>query len=220
MLTKSCAVSYDRENYPHPCEDGFGFATDERPIRFDGCTTPTSAGSAAADATDYGYNAAAIDGSFSRYDAVDDNFDCGPSSRQCDCNLHVRSGRKRHVRNVVAKPRGQLQLDDAGLVRFLLWKLDAMAYEKYANYTLPKQPGDLKFDETISILKDIFGPRMWLFNQRYHCLKLVRNPRDDSRHMAASLTGNAGSFIWAKQSKCLIFVCELQSPADAEYRLH
>ncbi|VDO89637.1 unnamed protein product, partial [Heligmosomoides polygyrus] len=70
-------------------------------------------------------------------------------------------------------------LDDATRVRLLLHKLDASAYEKYSSYILPKIPRDVTFNEAVSTLMDLFGPQQSLFNARYVCMKLSKNPNDD-----------------------------------------
>ncbi|MFH4984886.1 hypothetical protein AB6A40_011595, partial [Gnathostoma spinigerum] len=116
------------------------------------------------------------------------------------------------------------QLDDAARVRFLLRKLDAAAHEKYANYILPRQPRDVNFNETVETLKDIFGPRISTFNQRYQCLKLIRSEQDDIVTYGGIVNREIEKFrlgeLTPEHFKCLIFVCGLQSSADAEYRLH
>uniref|UniRef100_A0A915A313 DUF7083 domain-containing protein n=1 Tax=Parascaris univalens TaxID=6257 RepID=A0A915A313_PARUN len=65
------------------------------------------------------------------------------------------------------------KLDVVGRVRFLLRKFDAVAYERYADYVLSKRPRDLKFDEMITTLKDVFGPKISLLNQGYHRVIVV-----------------------------------------------
>ncbi|CAH8498716.1 unnamed protein product, partial [Dicrocoelium dendriticum] len=47
--------------------------------------------------------------------------------------------------------------DDAWKVRLLLRKLGAVEHERYTNFVLPKNPRDFRFDETVTILKTIFG---------------------------------------------------------------
>uniref|UniRef100_A0A0M3HZQ4 HSF_DOMAIN domain-containing protein n=1 Tax=Ascaris lumbricoides TaxID=6252 RepID=A0A0M3HZQ4_ASCLU len=115
------------------------------------------------------------------------------------------------------------KLDDAGRVRFLLRKHDAIAYEKYANYLLPKLPRDLKFGETISILKDIFGPKVSIFNQSYHCLRLVRNPETTSgiwQHRQPGVREVSSGRTQRREVQMPHLHMRTPIAADAEYRLH
>lgn len=114
-------------------------------------------------------------------------------------------------------------LDDAARVRFLLRKLDAKAHEKFVNLILPKEPRDLKFEEVVNTLKDIFGPNTSRFSQRYKCLKIIKNSRDDIITYTSIVNSECEKFrlgeLTTEQFKCLIFVCGLQSCIDAEFRL-
>ena len=71
------------------------------------------------------------------------------------------------------------KLDDASRVRLLIRKLNTEAHTKYINYILPINPRDLKLEETVEILKKIFGMKQSLFNVRYNCLKNIKNKHDD-----------------------------------------
>ncbi|EYC35419.1 hypothetical protein Y032_1058g3512 [Ancylostoma ceylanicum] len=114
-------------------------------------------------------------------------------------------------------------LDEATRVRLLLHKLDAPSYEKYVNYILPQTPQEVKFDDAISTLKDLFGPQQSLFSTRYTCLKLTKDPKDDFATYAGRVNRECAKFKLAEcnenQFKCLIFVCGLQSSEDAFIRL-
>ena len=59
-------------------------------------------------------------------------------------------------------------------IRLFLRKLFTVEHEKYANFILPKQPGEINFEETIGILTKIFGDRTSLFNARWNCLNLYK----------------------------------------------
>uniref|UniRef100_A0A914RJV2 Arginine--tRNA ligase n=1 Tax=Parascaris equorum TaxID=6256 RepID=A0A914RJV2_PAREQ len=72
-----------------------------------------------------------------------------------DENVTLEESFKRYEDNFNVNAQ---KLDDAGRVSFLLRKLDTVAY-KYANYILLRQPGNLKFDEKITIFTDIFDLR-------------------------------------------------------------
>ena len=113
-------------------------------------------------------------------------------------------------------------LDDAQRVRKLLQKLGTSEHEKYVNYILPKNPRDLNFDQTVSILKQMFGEQMSLFNIRYQCLKLVKSPDDDWVTYAGIVNRECENSKFCKmtddQFKCLIFICGLQSAQDSDIR--
>ena len=49
-------------------------------------------------------------------------------------------------------------------IRLLLGKFEAAEHEKYANFILSMQPGEVMFRETIQILTKIFGEQSSLFN--------------------------------------------------------
>ena len=51
-------------------------------------------------------------------------------------------------------------------VQLLLYKFGATEHEKYSNYILPKNPGDISFRKTLFLLTKIFGERSSLFNTR------------------------------------------------------
>ena len=46
--------------------------------------------------------------------------------------------------------------------------------EKYANYILPRNPGEISFKETVLILKKNCGEISSQFNTRWQCLKLTK----------------------------------------------
>lgn len=60
-----------------------------------------------------------------------------------------------------------VNLDDAAKVRLLLRKLDSQSHSKYINSILPKKPSDNHFEETVKILKRVFGEPESLFSVRY-----------------------------------------------------
>ncbi|CAH8556634.1 unnamed protein product [Dicrocoelium dendriticum] len=112
--------------------------------------------------------------------------------------------------------------DDAWKVRLLLRKLGAVEHERYTNFVLPKNPRDFRFDETVTILKTIFGEQASLFSIRYHCFKLVKSDIHDYITHAAVVNRECERFklgmMTPDQFKSLIFVCSLQSHADADVR--
>ncbi|BHF79293.1 hypothetical protein SprV_0602241300 [Sparganum proliferum] len=99
--------------------------------------------------------------------------------------------------------------DDAWKVRLLLRKLGPAEHERYANFILPKNPREVTFKDTVKTLSQIFGEQSSLFNTRFQCLQLCKRDSDDFITYAG---------IVNHQFKCLIFICGLQSPKDAEIR--
>ncbi|VDN14828.1 unnamed protein product [Dibothriocephalus latus] len=83
----------------------------------------------------------------------------------------------------------------------LLRKLGTRMHELYTDIILPNHPRDFTFDETLQRLSETFGEKSSLFNTRYQCFKLYRQPR-----------------VRKVQFKCFIFVSALRSPCDAETR--
>ena len=114
------------------------------------------------------------------------------------------------------------KFDDAWKVRLLLRKLGTMEHERYINFILPKGARDFSFDDTIKQLAEIFGDQSSLFNVRYQCLKLVKNPADDFVKFAGLVNRECEKFklktMTDDQFKCLIFVCGLQSSGDTDIR--
>ncbi|KAL6739271.1 hypothetical protein Aduo_012745 [Ancylostoma duodenale] len=114
-------------------------------------------------------------------------------------------------------------LDEATRVRLLLHKLDAASYEKYVNYILPQTLQEVKFDNAISTLKDLFGPQQPLFSTHYTRMKLIKDPKGDLAIYAGRVIRECAKFKLAEcnkdQFKCLNFVCGLQSNEDAFIRL-
>ena len=51
-------------------------------------------------------------------------------------------------------------------VQLLLVKFGTVEHKKYANYILPRDPGEISFQETRQILTKIFGEQCSLFNTR------------------------------------------------------
>ncbi|CAH8609833.1 unnamed protein product [Dicrocoelium dendriticum] len=112
--------------------------------------------------------------------------------------------------------------DDAWKVRLLLRKLGAVEHERYTNFVLPKNARDFSFDETVRTLTQIFSEQASLFSIRYNCLKLVKRDVHDFVTHAGIVNRECERFklgtMTADQFKSLIFVCSLQSHADADIR--
>ncbi|XP_062704254.1 uncharacterized protein K02A2.6-like [Aedes albopictus] len=111
-------------------------------------------------------------------------------------------------------------LDGPAKVRLLLRNLSTVAHKKYVSYILPKKPKEVTFDETIKTLKSIFGRQTSLFNQRYQCLQLKKDPTDDYFTYAGVVNEKCEEFklseINADQFKCLMFVSGLSSSKDSD----
>nr|VZH99577.1 unnamed protein product [Spirometra erinaceieuropaei] len=112
--------------------------------------------------------------------------------------------------------------DDAWKVRLLLRKLGPAEHERYANFILPKNPREVAFKDTVQTLSQIFGERSSLFNTRFQCLQLCKRDSDDFITYAGIVNRECGRFqlgsLTEDQFKCLIFICGLQSPKDADIR--
>nr|VZI26728.1 unnamed protein product [Spirometra erinaceieuropaei] len=112
--------------------------------------------------------------------------------------------------------------DDAWKVRLLLRKLGPAEHERYANFILPKNPREVAFKDTVQTLSQIFGEQSSLFNTRFQCLQLCKRDSDDFITYAGIVNRECGRFqlgsLAEDQFKCLIFICGLQSPKDADIR--
>ncbi|BHF57616.1 hypothetical protein SprV_0100055800 [Sparganum proliferum] len=100
--------------------------------------------------------------------------------------------------------------DDAWKVRLLLRKLGPAEHERYANFILPKNP-----EKSLSTTR--FRPC-----RRFLCLQLCKRDSDDFITYAGIVNRECGRFqlgsLTDDQFKCLIFICGLQSPKDADIR--
>nr|CAX83704.1 Gag-Pol polyprotein [Schistosoma japonicum] len=114
------------------------------------------------------------------------------------------------------------RLDDASKVRVLLRKPGTVEHERYSNFILLKNPRDFSFDKTIQTLSQIFGEQSSLFNIRYQCLKITKEPGDDWVKHVGIVNRECERFklssMTEDQFKYLIFVCSLHSPEDADIR--
>ncbi|BHF81620.1 hypothetical protein SprV_0802475300 [Sparganum proliferum] len=100
--------------------------------------------------------------------------------------------------------------DDAWKVRLLLRKLGPAEHERYANFILPKNPREVTSKDTVQTLSKIFGEQ------------LCKRDSDDFITYAGIVNRKCGRFqlgsLTEDQFKCLIFICGLQSPKDADIR--
>lgn len=106
-------------------------------------------------------------------------------------------------------------ISDEAKVRLLLRKLNTRCHQQYIDIILPKQAKEIKFEETVKILKGMFGRNISLFNLRYHCLKLVKSPAQDFTSYAAIVNKCCEDFkikeMTDDQFKCLILDGETKS---------
>lgn len=114
------------------------------------------------------------------------------------------------------------KLDDAAKVRLLTRKLSTDVHTRYADFILPAKKSDKTFAETVEKLTEMFGPRTSKFNIRYNCLQLKKDSDTDFIAYAGIVNKQCEDFklseLTLDQFKCLIFVMDLQSSADAEIR--
>ncbi|CAH8856144.1 unnamed protein product [Trichobilharzia szidati] len=112
--------------------------------------------------------------------------------------------------------------DDAAKVRLLLRKLGTVEHNRYVNFILPKNPRELSFDETVTVLSQIFGEQSSMFNIRYQCFQLTKMPSDDYVTYAGKVNKECERFkpheMTSDQFKCLIFICGLKNPEDTDIR--
>ncbi|KAH9583008.1 hypothetical protein MS3_00000430 [Schistosoma haematobium] len=96
-----------------------------------------------------------------------------------------------------------------------------MEHERYSNFILPKNPRDFSFDETVKTLSQIFGEQSSLFNIRCQCLKITKEPDDWVKHAGIvnrECERSKLSSMIEDQFKCLVLVCSLRSPENADIR--
>ncbi|VDM39120.1 unnamed protein product [Toxocara canis] len=67
-----------------------------------------------------------------------------------------------------------LTLDEVTEARLIVSKLDAAAYVRLTNHTLPKRASELCFDDTVKTLKELFGHNTSVFTHRYTYLRTQR----------------------------------------------
>ena len=64
-------------------------------------------------------------------------------------------------------------------IRMMRKKLFSVEHEKYVNLLLPRNSGNINFEETALILSKIFGDRNVLLNPRWQCFNLVKDIDED-----------------------------------------
>ncbi|XP_055614966.1 uncharacterized protein K02A2.6-like [Toxorhynchites rutilus septentrionalis] len=115
-----------------------------------------------------------------------------------------------------------VRLDDEAKVRLLLRKLGPSEHERYTSYILPKSPNEVKFDDTVSKLKSLFGIPESVISKRYRCLQVTKQATKDYKTCACRVNKLCVEFELGKlsedQFKCLVFVCGLKAESDAEVR--
>uniref|UniRef100_A0A1I7WEW5 Peptidase A2 domain-containing protein n=1 Tax=Heterorhabditis bacteriophora TaxID=37862 RepID=A0A1I7WEW5_HETBA len=113
-------------------------------------------------------------------------------------------------------------LDDLAQARIITSKLEQTVYAKFANYILPKKVNSLGLEDTINILRTLFGHKRSTFFRRIQCLQTERNPTDDLHTYAEIVNRRCEMFdrtnLTDDQLKCLIFVNGLKSSQDADIR--
>ena len=97
-----------------------------------------------------------------------------------------------------------------------------MKHEKYANFILPRHPGEILFQDTIRILTKIFDEQCSLFNTRWQFLNLTKKENKDYMTFASIVNRECEKFRLSEITpdifKCLIFVQGLTASTDAEIR--
>ncbi|XP_052895520.1 uncharacterized protein LOC128302696 [Anopheles moucheti] len=110
------------------------------------------------------------------------------------------------------------RLDDAAKVRLLLRKLGTMEHSRYSNYILPRLPRDVSFEETVCILKSLFGSAESIVSKRYQCMQLAKTRSEDILAFICRVNRSCVDFQFSSmnedQFKCLI-LCLGQPPLNA-----
>ncbi|XP_038116866.1 uncharacterized protein K02A2.6-like [Culex quinquefasciatus] len=118
---------------------------------------------------------------------------------------------------------GCMQAGRRRKVRLLLRKLSPAAHERYTSFILPELPKKFNFDDTVAKLKSIFGSPVSPFHRRYQCLQTVKEEGEDYVAYSCKVNRACVEFklkdLKEDQFKCLIFVCGLTSPKDADIRM-
>ncbi|EYC16479.1 hypothetical protein Y032_0033g2679 [Ancylostoma ceylanicum] len=113
-------------------------------------------------------------------------------------------------------------LDDAAKARLIVSKLDAATYARFTNHILPKKTFDVSLDETVKILKELFGHNTSVFARRYAYLRTQRN--DETIRDYTGLVNRHREMaefndVTPEQMKCLVWICGLANPEDADIRV-
>ncbi|XP_062538831.1 uncharacterized protein K02A2.6-like [Armigeres subalbatus] len=117
------------------------------------------------------------------------------------------------------------KLDDDAKVRLLLRKLNPAAHVRYTSFILPKLSKEYSFEETVAKLKTIFGSPVSTFHRRYQCLQTTKDENEDFISYSCKVNRACVDFklqeklVKEDQFKCLIFVCGLRLPKDADIRM-
>ena len=112
-------------------------------------------------------------------------------------------------------------MDEAAKARLIVSKLDAVTYARFTNHILPKRACEVSLADTVATLKDLFGHNTSVFSRRYVYLKTQRNGENlrdytglvNQRHAMAEFND-----VSPEQMKCLVWICGLASPEDADIR--
>ena len=86
-------------------------------------------------------------------------------------------------------------------------------HNKFTDFILPKKTRDLKFNETIELLKELFNPRLSIFYKIWKCLNIPKNESEDFTTYASVINKTCDDNF-----KCLIFVLGLVSRKDSDMR--
>lgn len=114
-------------------------------------------------------------------------------------------------------------LSNAAKVRLLLRKLNNACHDQYLNTILLNKPNDFTFKQTVERLIEIYGKKTTIFNTRYHCITMSKQPNEDFRAYAARVNKQCEDArigqITADQFKCLMFVSGLSTDVDIRTKL-
>jgi RNase H-like domain found in reverse transcriptase len=109
--------------------------------------------------------------------------------------------------------------DSPSKIRLLMIKFSQQDYQRFSDSVLPKKPTELTLDDTIKLLKNIFGHRETRFALRHKCFNLRKDDSENFTDFAARINKHGEKFdvthCTADDLKVLLFVSGLKSPQDS-----
>ncbi|XP_036345530.1 uncharacterized protein LOC118754748 [Rhagoletis pomonella] len=110
-------------------------------------------------------------------------------------------------------------LDEPTKVYLLFQKFNQEQYQRYADSILPLKPQDCTFENTVTILKKLFGYKKTKFAMRHRCFNHAKFDYEDFSMYAARINKHAEKFdishCTADDFKVLLFVSGLKDVKDS-----
>jgi RNase H-like domain found in reverse transcriptase/Integrase core domain/Integrase zinc binding domain/Reverse transcriptase (RNA-dependent DNA polymerase) len=109
--------------------------------------------------------------------------------------------------------------DSPSKIRLLMIKFSQQDYQRFADSVLPQKPTELTLDDTIKLLKNMFGHRETRFALRHKCFNLRKDDSESFTDFAARINKHGEKFdvthCTADDLKVLLFVSGLKSAQDS-----